>query len=39
LPEVLGDIHGNVEKGEVSNGKALALEAAERGVGEVLDDD
>jgi hypothetical protein len=31
LPQVLGDIHGNVEEGEVGDGEALALEAEKRG--------
>ncbi len=27
LPEVLGDVHGNVQEREISDGKALTLEA------------
>jgi hypothetical protein len=27
LPEVLGDVHGDVEEGQISDGNALTLEA------------
>ena len=29
MPEVLGDVHGDVEEGQISNGYALTLEADE----------
>lgn len=33
LPEVLGNVHGDVEKGQVGDGHALTLEAGRRGGG------
>jgi hypothetical protein len=34
LPQILGDIHGNVEEREVGDGEALALEAEKTGGGQ-----